>query len=104
MTRRLSGRIVNGAVVARNTGAPSGVVWGSTAILRPGVSGTPCAPVGPAADPGISRKNTYAGFRCNNGPSFAGFLAAHCLMPCMDALSTDSSPRSTNIFPTDTYG
>ena len=32
---------------SRNTGAPSGTARGSTATLRPGVSGTPSAPEGP---------------------------------------------------------
>jgi len=58
MTRRLSGRDDKGEVVDRNTGAPSGVVMASTAMLRPGVNGTPSAPIGPSVESGSSRKNT----------------------------------------------
>src|SRR5437660_2312156 len=48
-----------------NTGDPSGVVRGSTATERPGVSGTPSAPRGPPSASGIWRKNTKLGSLLN---------------------------------------
>ena len=55
---RRSGVLVFGQVVERKTGAPSGIARGSTAMLRPAVSGTPSAPVGPSATAEVSRKKT----------------------------------------------
>ena len=58
MTRRFSGVLELGRVVARKTGEPSGTERGSMAMLRSAVSGTPSAPIGPPSLFGISRKKT----------------------------------------------
>ncbi|MNN58872.1 hypothetical protein D3C81_1739440 [compost metagenome] len=56
--RRWIGSVESGHVVERNTGTPSGIVAGSTAIDRSAVSGTPSAPTGPSLFGGSSRKKT----------------------------------------------
>ena len=56
---------------ARYTGAPSGMNAGSTAIERPAVSATPCAPRGPSAGSpsGSSWKNTTLGLASSTSRS-----------------------------------
>src|SRR5581483_4720087 len=57
-TSRLSGVAEPGQVVARKTGAPRGMLDGSTAMLRPAVSAAPSVPLGPLPLSGSSRKKT----------------------------------------------
>ena len=52
------GSVDSGLVVDKNTGEPSGMNVGSTAIERSSVSGTPSLPMGPPVLPGVSAKKT----------------------------------------------
>ena len=82
---RRSGTVEPGEVVSTNTGAPSGTTRGSTARLRPPVSGMPSEPGGPASLSGSSRKNTYEGFSASKATSWSGLRAPQLLIPCIDA-------------------
>src|SRR5512141_709444 len=78
--------------VEMNTGDPSGVVRGSTAIERPGGSGTPSAPTGPVSVSGIWRKKTKLGSLLNRvSRSMPVNLAAGSLagLPNFDAAADD---------------
>ena len=53
---RLSGLLLFGSVVDKNTGAPSGTNFGSMATLRSPRIGTPSAPNGPGKPAGMGAR------------------------------------------------
>ena len=103
ITRRRSGVLDKGSVVSSQTGVPYGMLVGSTAIERPGVSGTDCAPRGPSCGSGSasSRKNTTRGLLHSISFTRRGFCRAHALMPGHEACSGRISPCSMSQRPTD---
>src|SRR6266404_1650400 len=59
----------------------------STAIERPGISGTPCAPTGsPSFDRPLTRKNTYERFVARTFGASSGLAAIQSRMRCIDII------------------
>src|SRR5665647_1052607 len=99
-------KLTVGPLEANHTGVPKGILPGSTAMERPGVNDTPCAPLGPEAtsgpDSGSSLKNTIRGLLHSNSLTRPGCCAAQALMAGHDASRT--APWSINQRPTLLYG
>ena len=99
MTKRRIGWLLKGCIVSKKTGAPRGIARGSIAILRPGLNGTPKAPIGPRswlADGGNSLKNTKRGFALSISWTLFGLRFAHSEIPCIVASARVISFRSNS--------
>ena len=95
-----------GCVVERNIGAPSGRNFGSMAMERPAVSGTPSAPLGPmdGSSSGASRKNTTLGLLSSTSWRRCGFAASQARMAGMFTWSMVMTPWSARYLPIERYG
>ncbi len=103
ITRRCSAVFDSGSVLSSHTGVPKGTLFGSTAIERPGVSGTPWAPRGPTlgSGSGSSRKKTTRGLLHSISCTRLGLRRAQSLMAGQLAPSALSSPWLMSQRPTD---
>ncbi len=97
----------SGSVVSSHAIVPYGMLSGSTAIERPGVSGTPCAPFGPSC--GIGQRLLAEEDVARVAPEQLVDALPDCSRPTAGSPATRpasslSSPCSTSQRPTDRYG
>ncbi len=99
--KRFKGLLLFGWVVERNTGAPKGTNFGSTATARSAKIGTPKAPIGPGKPLGNSLKKTKLGLLLSSSRNLSGLFFTQFLMPAIEAFALVSSARSMSKRPTE---